>query len=181
MAWTSPITFAAGSTLTAGQLNTYLRDNLNETAPAKATTVGRIFAATGANAIAEREIGSDFISTSQTTTSTAATDLATVGPQVTVTTGTQAIVGISCTMSTNVTDGRAFMGFAVSGATSISANDWLMIMHSSAGVANRVARLGIIYRPTLTAGSNVFTAKYKVAGTAPTGTFLNRRMFVIAL
>ncbi len=50
MAWTAPITFTSGSVLTAAQLNTYLRDNLNETAPAKFTAAGQLFVSTAANA-----------------------------------------------------------------------------------------------------------------------------------
>lgn len=37
MAWTSIITFGAGNTLTAAQLNTYLKDNLNAAFPVDTT------------------------------------------------------------------------------------------------------------------------------------------------
>jgi len=37
MAWTTPITFSAGATLTAAQLNTGLRDNLNAAFPGGTT------------------------------------------------------------------------------------------------------------------------------------------------
>lgn len=57
MAWTAPITFAAAAVLTAAQLNTNLRDNLNETAPAKVTTAGDLVYATAANALTRRAIG----------------------------------------------------------------------------------------------------------------------------
>lgn len=55
MAWTAPITFVNGM-LPASQLNQMLRDNMNETAPAKATTAGSYFASSGLNSIAEREV-----------------------------------------------------------------------------------------------------------------------------
>lgn len=55
MAWTAPITFVNGM-LPASQLNQMLRDNMNETAPAKATTAGGYFASSGVNTIAERQV-----------------------------------------------------------------------------------------------------------------------------
>ncbi len=58
MAWTSPRTWIAGETVTASLLNTHLRDNLLETAPAKVTAAGDIVYATGANALARLAKGS---------------------------------------------------------------------------------------------------------------------------
>lgn len=58
MAWTSPLTWAVGQLVTAAQLNTHLRDNMNETAPAKVTTAGDIVYATAANTLARLGIGS---------------------------------------------------------------------------------------------------------------------------
>ena len=52
MAWTSPRTWVALEVLTAALLNTHLRDNLLETAPAKVTTQGDTVYATGSSALA---------------------------------------------------------------------------------------------------------------------------------
>lgn len=60
MAWTSPRTWVALETVTASQLNTHLRDNLLETAPAKVTTQGDMIYATGANAITRLAKGTKF-------------------------------------------------------------------------------------------------------------------------
>ena len=60
MAWTSPRTWVAGETVTASLLNTHLRDNLLETAPAKVTAAGDIVYATGANALARLAKGSAY-------------------------------------------------------------------------------------------------------------------------
>ena len=49
--WTAPATWVAGAVLTAGQLNTHLRDNMLETYPAKVTTQADIAYATGANSL----------------------------------------------------------------------------------------------------------------------------------
>ncbi len=51
MAWTTPKTYT-GVPLTSAEMNTYQRDNLLETAPAKATAADELFESTGANAIA---------------------------------------------------------------------------------------------------------------------------------
>src|SRR5690606_12967068 len=43
MAWSAPMTAVSGSVFTAAQFNQFVRDNLNETAPARATTAGAHF------------------------------------------------------------------------------------------------------------------------------------------
>lgn len=57
MAWTSPRTWVALEVLTAALLNTHLRDNLLQTAPAKVTTAGDLVYATGSAALARLGIG----------------------------------------------------------------------------------------------------------------------------
>jgi hypothetical protein len=109
------MTAVAGSTFSAAQFNQYVRDNLNETAPAKATAAGQFFVATGANAIAARTPTSATVATSETTTSTSYADLATVGPAATVTTGVAAMVFIKSGIDKNTANIGTFMSFAVSG------------------------------------------------------------------
>lgn len=90
-------------------------------------------------------------------------DLATVGPSVTITTGTTAIISISTTVQESVNDTtQAWMSFAVSGASTIPASDTNSItcsMTSISGVFGSISRTMKI--TGLTAGSNTFTAKYK--------------------
>jgi hypothetical protein len=100
MAWVAPPTFVSGNVLTAALLN-ILSGDLNELAPAKATAAGQIFVSTGANAIIARTPGFDTIATSESTASTSFVNLATVGPTVTVTTGTTALVFVSADMSSD--------------------------------------------------------------------------------
>ena len=57
MAWTAPRTWTTGEIVTAAHMNTHVRDNLLESAPAKATTAGDVFYATAANTIARLGIG----------------------------------------------------------------------------------------------------------------------------
>ncbi len=53
MSWTTPRTWVNGEIPGATEMNAHVRDNMNETAPAKATTAGELIVVTGANAIAE--------------------------------------------------------------------------------------------------------------------------------
>lgn len=180
MAWTAPMTAVAGNAFTAAQFNTYVRDNLLETAPAKATTAGGIFVATGANAIRERVFSQATVTTSQTTTSTSYTDLTTPGPAVTVTTGSQALVFISAAISTNTESTSAFASIDVSGGTTLGAsNQWCIQLDGVA--ASNTVRYGITQLFTgLTANtSHTFTMKYKVGSN--TGTFGDRHIAVLPL
>lgn len=177
MTWSTPLTAVSNTALTAAQWNASVRDNLLETAPAKATAAGQHFVSTGANAIAARAISAAAVATSETTTSTTYTDLATSGPAVTVTTGTRALVGISAFNQTSGVS-AGYMSFAVSGASTIAATDD-QATGLGGGGGGAAGRTGIVVLLTaLTAGSNTFTAKYRAAG-AVTGTWQDRKIWVI--
>jgi hypothetical protein len=179
MSWTAPMTAVAGSVYTAAQFNTFVRDNLLETAPAKATTTGSLFVGTGVNTIAERIPAKSRLSTGETTTSTSYTNLATVGPTVTVTTGTDALVLATCTVQNNTSGTNVYSSYEISGATTVAATDDRAIFITTAA-ANQGFRASIAYfEDALTPGSNTFTAKYRVI--SGTGTFTNRMLTVIPL
>lgn len=178
MAWTAPMTAVANSTFTAAQFNLHVRDNLLQTAPAKATTAGRIFVTSGVNTISEREITSDTVSTAQTTTSTSYTDLTTLGPQHTVATGVAALVFWGANTTNTVANEASLMSVAVSGATTIAASDGyaLCVRGPVSPSTNSAAQFRLF---ALTPGNNTFTCKYRTqSGTA---TFTERRLTVIAL
>ncbi|ROP36293.1 hypothetical protein [Saccharothrix texasensis] len=180
MAWTAPMTAVANSVFSAAQFNLHVRDNLNETAPAKATAAGRFLVTSGANSVTERVITEANVDTSQTTTSTSATDLTTVGPSVTVTTGTSALVLWSCEMTNNTSGQVSLTDFVVTGASSRAASDAtaLKLMPSAAG--SYPNRSGVHTLLTgLTPGANTFTLKYWVGG--GTGSFAYRRITVLGL
>jgi hypothetical protein len=170
------MTAVSNSVFTAAQFNQHVRDNLNETAPAKATQAGSHFVGTSLNAIAERISDEDIVATSQSTASTSYTDLATVGPSVTVTTGPWALVSIYNANLHSTGGASALMSYAVSGATTIAASD-----NMSIGTATTVgSRAGATFLiTTLTPGSNTFTCKYRVG--SGTGTFVDRRIAVFPL
>ena len=177
MAWSAPMTAVSGSVFTAAQFNTYVRDNLNETAPAKATAAGQIFVSTAASAIAARTVNADFIATQETTTSTSYTDLATSGPSVTATTSASAIVAIYCNQSTSGGT-AAWMSYAISGATSAASDDNRAVQLQSTGGQ----RCGgtFFHSSILNPGTNTFKAEYRVS-TSGTGTFSVRRLMVIPM
>ncbi|MGY5634230.1 hypothetical protein ACW7N6_38465 [Streptomyces sp. UC1A3] len=177
MAWTAPMTAVAGATFTAAQFNAHVRDNLNETAPAKATAGAQFFVSTGANAIAARQMASASVNTPQNTSSTAYGDLATPGPSVTVTTGSLALVMFSSGIDNTVTNGASEASVQVSGASSVAASvDWCLRRD---GVnASNTFRYGTAHMFSgLVPGQNTFTMKYKVG--SGIGNFFSREIIVL--
>lgn len=169
------MTAVANSVYTAAQYNQFTRDNLNETAPAKAVNAGSYMVVSGTNQISERTAATAQVATSETTTSTSYTALATAGPAVTVTTGVRAVVIVHGDCSNSGT-GSARMSYAISGATSTAASDIKGLSVSGAASAG-VLSSAISLETGLTPGSNTFTAQYRVS--ASTGTFGNRRIVVL--
>ena len=156
MSWTAPPTFVAGAVFTAAQANILGGD------------IAFLGGTTGAT-----------VATSQTTTSTTYADLGTIGPVVTVTTGANALVICTSSMG-NASSSNNFMGFAISGATTLAAADATALVIVCTGVAGAAQQNSALYFQTgLTAGSNTFTAKYRT--TAGTCSFGNRCLTVIPL
>lgn len=184
------MTAAANATFTASEWNTHIRDNLLETAPAKAATVDSYLVSTGANVLVERETDSAFIKRQRKTSSTSYTDLDYdgSGPSVTVTTGTKAVVWISCGMASQSTNSFMASSFEISGATTRAANDdWAVMTDGVTGNFNIYGnpfdqhnRRGICHlAESLTAGSNTFTMKYRVGSSI--GHFHSREIVVMPL
>jgi Tfp pilus assembly protein FimT len=196
-AQTSVPTFTAGQVLTAAQLNQSARTGV----PVAADTTARdgLFGGTGEKTLAEGQLvyledsdvvqyydgsvwktlapavsaqAADSVATSQSTTSTSYTDLATAGPTVTLTTGTSAFVYIQAQRADEV---RASFSFEVSGASSVSAGTYEMPASGSGGVG-AVRSFEVT---GLTAGSNTFTMKYKSDGTSQA--FSQRTIFVATI
>jgi len=172
--WTAPMTAVAGSVFTAAQYNQYVRDNFLQLDVALATTEGSIIAGNGLNSVVQRTPAWDARTPGSTTTSTSYTDLADgVGPSVTVTTGTMAMVWIYCNQY-NTSGTAAWMTFEVSGDSAITANDATAVQLQ--GTDGDRCGAGILV-DTLTGGTNTFTAKYRVS-TSGTGYFSQRRITV---
>jgi triacylglycerol esterase/lipase EstA (alpha/beta hydrolase family) len=176
MTWQAPVTWTTNQTVTAAQLNAQLRDNMLETPAAKATTAGYHFASTGVNSIAERAIVAANVDTQQTTTSATYVDLATAGPSVTLTTGTQALIWIGAQLG-NSSTGQSYASYGVSGASTLAPSDNISI--AAEGTAGALPRVGACDLRALTAGSNTFYVQYRA--TSATLTALRRRIQVMGL
>jgi len=195
MAWTDPNTYIAGAILTAAQMNAMQANALAggpiyATEAARTTAIPSPFEGQRAYITAPTEPSGTgmtitgiqtiyngaawttvsticgLVTTSEATSSTGFTDLATVGPTVAIRTGTAAIVTISATMNTGAATRGGTMSFAVSGATSIAAENDNGIFGYSAAADVFVALSRSYLLTGLTAGVNTFTSKYKVQGGA---------------
>jgi hypothetical protein len=176
MAWSTPLTAVANTPLTAAQWNASVRDNLNLTPAALATVAGSIFVGNGANAIAERIPDESNVDIGETTASTTYTNLATDGPKVTFTSGTQALVIITAQVQ-NSTANISWASFEFTGATTVVAQDTRAIITDLAA-ASQVRGSACSLEP-VTPGSNVARMQYRVTG--GTGTWTRRRIMVIPL
>lgn len=182
MAWTSPLTWVDGVMATSAQFNAHLRDNMlaSEAGVATASFPGAIVA-TAANAVAMREWKDDVIETAEGPAGASYGNISggTVGPTVTLTTGTRAAVWYSCQISNTTANQSTRASVAVSGATTVAASDNWSIFSQSTG-ANIAQRMGGFRLFTgLTAGSNTFTMQYLQAG--GTSSFSRRRLQVLGL
>lgn len=120
------------------------------------------------------------VATSQSTTSSSYTDLGTVGPSVTVATKTTALVLMNTFMSQTASGSFVAMSVAVSGDTTIAADDNNAIFYQAPFNNAQFQFGGFTIIDTLNEGVNTFTAKYKIA-ISGTGGFLRRRIAVIPL
>lgn len=187
MAWTAPFTAVAGSVFQAAQFNTHIRDNLNETAPAKATTPGSIFAVAGTNQIAERTPAGklDEETVNITTSTFGSPSTGTPGPSVSVTTGVMAIVGFRALLRIESATARIEASYAISGATIRVASSTRSIGYSvsnsgAAGSSGMNYRGGSVDLAVgLTPGVNTFTLQYNVS--SGTGQANDRLLWVLPL
>lgn len=205
MAWTTPKTFTAAAVLTAAELNTHLRDNLNETSAATVTTAGDMTYADAANSMGSRlaigAAGTFLASTGSapvwrvptqaqgngssftfTNTGFATLDAVTGGTAgaaiaVTVTTGAgTAAVFWRARMSNDTGGASTVLGYSISGATTTAATDITAISYESSS-ANDTIAMGSQDLASVNAGSNVFELEARV--TSGTATMLRTELFVI--
>ena len=126
-------------------------------------------------------VGSATVATSESTTSTSYTDLTTVGPSVTATTQTTALIIFNAYATQSTQFLVCDAGVAVSGATTIAAAAGTGIFRwSPANNGGASSFAAAIFIPGLTPGSNVFTMKY-AATLGGTATFANRNLLVIPM
>jgi hypothetical protein len=178
MTWTAPMTAVAGSVFASADFNLYVRDNLNQTAPAVASEPGSYFVSTGPNLITEQQPAGDYVAAAEDTDSTSFTDLDTVGPSVTVSTQTQALVILYGQMANDTLSIGTFMAYDISGDTTIPAStDRAFLLQGGVNDGQRASVA--IAQENLIPGMNTFTAKYRVSG--GTGSFAARRIAVLPM
>lgn len=120
--------------------------------------------------------GSTRILTSEACNSVTYTNLATVGPQVTLITGTSVLVNIA--FQGNSTVNTFLLGApAVSGATTIAAIDDNCVVQLARSDGFTVAAAGEYILTGLTPGTNTFTLQYR----ASSANILRRSMTITAL
>lgn len=166
--------------------DTFMITRMQESTSARTVVVGdQISAPITAKTLTDVEIFGGFstatVATSQTTTSATYADLSTVGPAVTVNIGQNgnALVTLSSYMLNAAGGDESYMGFAVSGNSTVAAADTSAMFYQAFG-NNGETQYGITVPITgLTPGSNTFTAKYRVTGS--TGTYKNRVISVLPL
>ena len=126
--------------------------------------------------------GVGYTATSQGTTSASYTDLATV-TSTTVTTGTKALVSIVCRTLNQSSVAGVIASFAISGATTVAADDryGVGMVFFDSGTNMQIQSGGTFVVTGLTAGSNVFTMKFKRPDGVIAANFSQRSISVVDL
>lgn len=194
MVWHSPFTFTAGNQLTADQLNQYLYDNMQETLIGKlkggslSNTEGQWFSSDGVNSVVGRQVRSVASSGTGWRTSTSygtptSSAFGYVNPTITMTTGTMALVLWSCLLNVEAAISSntisALVSVAVSGASSIAANDTYATRNTGitgTAPAETLPTDNMTFRwyDGLTPGTNTFTiqgrctSSFQIAISTPT-------------
>jgi len=173
MTWTAPMTAVFGAVYTAAQFNTYVRDNLNECAPAKASMIGSYFTTSDDNRVEERKVTQAVIDQQDSFNSASYIDpngsstgnSPIAGPAVTVETGSVAFVAVGGRIGGDATGGDSVkMSWSCSGASSISATDtWAAGLVKLGQYSFAYCNRGYL-ATGLNPGQNTFTAKYAVSG-----------------
>jgi hypothetical protein len=156
-------------------------------------TAGAAFAASDANDVATAVnalsaivsgAATASVATQEGTTSSSYTDLTTTTDTVTVIVGAsgKALVFLSAQLQNSGFICYAWMGFAISGASTVAANDARAIMYQNVyNGGSPQAQYGAPYLLSgLTPGSTTFKLKYKAAS-GGTASFNNRAIAVIPL
>ena len=121
------------------------------------------------------------VATSEGTASTTFTDLATVGPTLTInrSVATTWVIICSCTANNTVATAYWYMDYAVSGATTRAAST-ATALSQQVPLASEPFHSSAVSVVTLNSGSNTITAKY-AAGVAGTANFVSRTLVAIPL
>ncbi|MCD0446450.1 hypothetical protein LO763_22805 [Glycomyces sp. A-F 0318] len=133
------------------------------------------------DAIMARTPGYAYIAAAEDAVNTGSTwtDLSTVGPQVTMTTGDTAIVCLAAQASVSADNVSAQAAIAISGATQVAPGAGRRLVWDG-HPANNGNTAATFFMPALQPGTNHFTVKY-LSGTSHTVTFAERKLLVLPL
>lgn len=104
------------------------------------------------------------VAAAESTTSTTYTDLATVGPSITLTTGTSVNLVMSATVNGAVGALTSMMSVEVSGATSVAAGDANACSQNVVVTSVDLCLSRVLPLTGLIPGVNTFTLKYRING-----------------
>lgn len=184
MAWSTPMTAVSGTMYTAAQYNTYVRDNLLETGVAKVTAAGQMVISTGPQQLAARGVAANRVTggSQQTAATSLGDNLTTVGPTVTLTTGSSVLVLLTAFIMNTTAGGGGYMGYLISGSTSIAGTFERSLRLMSGSASERSRATAAVWQTGLTPGSNTFKAQYSaVPGNGGNADFDEREIAVIPL
>ena len=177
MAWSTPPQAEPNSLFTASYLNTYLRDNLLETMPAKAIDEGSYFGTDGFNQIQVSGYATAVATGSQSTTSETYTTLS-GGPSLTMESNHRSFVVLSAEVVGSTANTVCYFGYDIDGATSNPPHDDNTLI--SKGTAARQFSIIIPHTTLVLPGTNTFSARYRIDG-GGSATFANRRITVFTI
>lgn len=199
MVWYAPFTFTAGSTLSAEDLNKYLVSNMSATIGGRLNTdlsstgSGAWIVTDAVNSAVPRKIVG--LSTDEEHTNNPTSDVYvditnfTPNPYaVSTVTGTQVLVVLgAANMRTNggTITASAYLGFRVSGATTIAASDTRALRRSGYFPNTTTTPVGScmggFYLSGLNPGTNTFTMQVKKPGTSTIYNLIRPSIVVIPL
>lgn len=121
------------------------------------------------------------VDTGESTSSTSFTDLATVGPEVTVDVGADgvALVMLSAQLRNDTAGVTTVLGVALSGANTVAATGARALRYESSNALDLAQATRTVLFTGLAAGPTTFTCKYAVTTGSSTGTFDFRQLAVL--
>lgn len=173
------MTAVTGNVFTAAQFNQHVRDNLNTTEPAVATTAGNLIVTTAANILIERTPVVAFTDVNESTATTTYVDLATFGPSTGATTGTRALIMLGCNASNSIAGLSSRMSVEVSVGTSIAANDANSMLIESGNISDAFQWTWTFILTGLNPGFNFFVGKFRTSAGGGVSTFDARLLCVV--
>lgn len=177
MPWTEPVTFYDGDPLTAAQLNTFVVENLLETAPGKATTASRLLTTSNVSQINEQQWARDYKSSEiivdSKFPSVEEDEGEPLGPSVTVQHGGQMLIMYDCRIMVTAGGGNAMYVPVINGDMPEDSNDAVR----SGREGNQRSGCWMLWEGD--PGLATVTMAYGTSNSSTTGAYAQRRLSVL--